>query len=74
MTAAGVVTLLPFIALTLSAVVVMLAGSRSFSGPVAAGVAGAIYRSLSEQRYFAADTGQQPVFPEIISTSPCCSH
>ena len=51
----------------------MLAGSRSFSGAVAAGVAGAIYRNLSEQRYFAADTGQQPVFPEIISTSPCCS-
>ena len=55
-------------------IVVMLAGSRSFSGSVAAGVAGAIYRNLSEQRYFAADTGQKPGFPEIISTSPCCSH
>jgi cell division protein FtsI/penicillin-binding protein 2 len=54
-------------------IVVMLAGSRSFSGPVAAGVAGAIYRNLSEQRYFAADAGQKPTFPEIISTSPCCS-
>jgi cell division protein FtsI/penicillin-binding protein 2 len=54
-------------------IVVMLAGSRSFSGAVAAGVAGAIYRNLSEQRYFAADTGQKPGFPEIISTSPCCS-
>ena len=54
-------------------IVVMLAGSRSYSGPVAAGVAGAIYRSLSEQRYFAADTGLKPGFPEIISTSPCCS-
>jgi penicillin-binding protein 2 len=54
-------------------IVVMLAGSRSFSGPVAAGVAGAIYRNLSEQRYFAADAGQQTGFPEIISTSPCCS-
>jgi penicillin-binding protein 2 len=54
-------------------IVVMLAGSRSFSGPVAAGVAGAIYRSLSEQRYFAADAGQKTGFPEIISTSPCCS-
>jgi hypothetical protein len=40
---------------------------------VAAGVAGAIYRNLSEQRYFAADTGNQPGFPEIIATSPCCS-
>jgi cell division protein FtsI/penicillin-binding protein 2 len=54
-------------------IVVMLAGSRSFSGPVAAGVAGAIYRNLSEQRYFAADTGQKPGFPEIIGTGPCCS-
>jgi cell division protein FtsI/penicillin-binding protein 2 len=54
-------------------IVVMLAGSRSFSGAVAAGVAGAIYRTLSEQRYFAADTGKRPGFPEIISTSPCCS-
>jgi hypothetical protein len=36
-------------------------------------VAGAIYRNLSEQRYFAADTGQKPAFPEIIGTSPCCS-
>jgi len=54
-------------------IVVMLAGSRYYSGGVAAGVAGAIYRNLSEQRYFAADTGQKPGFPEIISTSPCCS-
>jgi cell division protein FtsI/penicillin-binding protein 2 len=54
-------------------IVVMLAGSRSFSGAVAAGVAGAIYRSLSEQRYFAADMGQKPGFPEILTTSPCCS-
>jgi cell division protein FtsI/penicillin-binding protein 2 len=54
-------------------IVVMLAGSRTYSGGVAAGVAGAIYRSLSEQRYFAADAGQKTGFPEIISTSPCCS-
>jgi cell division protein FtsI/penicillin-binding protein 2 len=54
-------------------IVVMLAGSRSFSGPVAAGVAGAIYRNLSEQRYFAVDASQKPVYPEILSTSPCCS-
>jgi penicillin-binding protein 2 len=36
------------------AVVVMLAGGHETSGGVAAGVAGAIYRSLAEQRYFAA--------------------
>ena len=54
-------------------IVVMLAGSRSFSGPVAAGVAGAIYRNLSEQRYFTADASKGPGLPEIITTSPCCS-
>jgi cell division protein FtsI/penicillin-binding protein 2 len=54
-------------------IVVMLTGGRSVSGPAAAGVAGAIYRNLSEQRYFAADTGRKPGFPEIVTTSPCCS-
>src|SRR5947209_20421420 len=34
-------------------VVVMLTGGRNISGPVAAGVAGSIYRSLSGQSYFA---------------------
>ena len=41
-------------------VVVMLAGSKSFSGPFAAAVAGAFYRKLSEQRYFAADSVRVP--------------
>jgi len=36
-------------------VVVMLTGGYETSGGVAAGVAGAIYRNLSEQRYFAAN-------------------
>jgi len=35
-------------------VVVMLTGDHRVSGPVAAGVAGAIYRNLAEQSYFAA--------------------
>jgi cell division protein FtsI/penicillin-binding protein 2 len=39
------------------AVVVMLTGGYETSGGVAAGVAGAIYRSLAEQRYFAANRG-----------------
>ncbi|HTX34097.1 MAG TPA: penicillin-binding transpeptidase domain-containing protein [Bryobacteraceae bacterium] len=51
-------------------VVVMLMGTRSVSGGVAAGVAGAIYRNLAEQRYFAADT--RPPMPQIITTTPCC--
>jgi len=55
-------------------VVVMLAAiNKSVSGPVAAGVAGAIYRSLSEQRYFAMDEGEvRPMLPQLIVTKPCC--
>ena len=51
-------------------VVVMLAGSRAFSGPFAAGVAGAFYRKLSEEQYFASDSPGKRVLPEIISTHP----
>ena len=55
-------------------VVVMLAGgTKAVSGPYAAGVAGAIYRSLSEQRYFAADAKTRSDLPEILTTYPCCS-
>jgi penicillin-binding protein 2 len=39
-------------------VVVMLASDHSVSGPVAAGVAGAIYHSLQGLSYFAADTSR----------------
>ena len=51
-------------------VVVMLAGSRAFSGPFAAGVAGTFYRKLSEERYFTADSSHGPKLPEIIVTQP----
>jgi cell division protein FtsI/penicillin-binding protein 2 len=56
-------------------VVVMLTGGRNVSGPIAAGVAGGIYRRLSAERYFVA--GNEPAkkksdLPEIITTSPCC--
>jgi penicillin-binding protein 2 len=57
-------------------VVVMLAGGRNVSGPIAAGVAGAIYRSLSSQRYFVADAAplkKKSDLPEIIVTTPCCA-
>jgi penicillin-binding protein 2 len=56
-------------------VVVMLAGGN-VSGPVAAGVAGQIYRNLSAQRYFVADAPtpkKKSDLPEIISTMPCCA-
>jgi penicillin-binding protein 2 len=52
-------------------VVVMLAAvNRTVSGPVASGVAGAIYKSLSEQRYFTADGGDKrpTAFPILVST------
>jgi cell division protein FtsI/penicillin-binding protein 2 len=52
-------------------VVVMLAAvNRTVNGPVASGVAGAIYRSLSEQRYFTADGGDKrpAAFPILVST------
>jgi penicillin-binding protein 2 len=55
-------------------VVVMLAGgTKAVSGPVAAGVAGAIYRNLSGQRYFASGGSTQPGMPTILTTYPCCS-
>jgi len=55
-------------------VVVMLAGgTKAVSGPVAAGVAGAIYRNLSEQRYFASGGTTRPGTPDILSTYSCCS-
>jgi cell division protein FtsI/penicillin-binding protein 2 len=52
-------------------VVVMLTGGN-VSGPVAAGVAGQIYRNLSAQRYFMAevDGKKKSDLPDIISTSP----
>jgi len=55
-------------------VVVMLTGGR-VNGPVAAGVAGQIYKNLSAQRYFVAeaDVKKRSDLPEIISTMPCCS-
>jgi cell division protein FtsI/penicillin-binding protein 2 len=48
-------------------VVVMLTGGYETSGGVAAGVAGAIYRSLSEQRYFAANHGWQVEAPAPLA-------
>jgi cell division protein FtsI/penicillin-binding protein 2 len=52
-------------------VVVLLTGGRSVSGPVAAGVAGAFYRQLSEQQYFASTSGVTPA--DLIATQACCA-
>jgi penicillin-binding protein 2 len=54
-------------------IVVMLVGSRAFSGPFAAGVAGGIYRRLSEQGYFERDTATRFAIPAIIATHPSFS-
>ena len=51
-------------------VVVLLTGGKPVNGPVAAGVAGAVYRNLSEVNYFAQS---RPVSPlALISTQSCC--
>jgi cell division protein FtsI/penicillin-binding protein 2 len=55
-------------------IVVMLLGTKSVNGPVASGVAGAIYRNLSEQRYFASGSRPQAASePAVLSTGACCS-
>lgn len=54
-------------------VVVMLTGGHNVSGPIAAGVAGALYRNLSSQRYFIADALTPRIksdLPEITTTMP----
>ena len=42
-------------------VVVLLTGGRPVSGPVASGIAGQVYRNLSEQRFFAKSRTVSPV-------------
>jgi len=50
-------------------VVVLLTGGRPSIGPMAAGIAGDVYRRLSEQKYFA----QTQVTPaSLISSQICC--
>jgi cell division protein FtsI/penicillin-binding protein 2 len=51
-------------------VVVLLTGGRPAIGPVAAGIAGDVYRLLGEKNYFAS---AQPVTPAtLISSQICC--
>ena len=53
------------------AVVVMLTGGRPAIGPLAAGVAGDVYRNLSQKNYFAATRSITPA--ALISTQICCA-
>jgi penicillin-binding protein 2 len=50
-------------------VVVLLAGSRSFSGPVASGVGGLVYKSLESQNYFADAPSVAPTISTIEGES-----
>ncbi len=50
-------------------VVVMLMGTKTVNGPVASGIAGAIYRNLSQQQYFVANA--KPA--DALSTGSCCT-
>jgi cell division protein FtsI/penicillin-binding protein 2 len=53
-------------------VVVLLTGGRGISGPIASGVAGNVYRNLTEQNYFQTD---HPITPaNLVSMQNCCSN
>jgi cell division protein FtsI/penicillin-binding protein 2 len=52
-------------------VVVLLTGGRPAIGPLAAGVAGEVYRNLSQKNYFAK--GKPGTIPSLISTQICCA-
>ena len=51
-------------------VVVLLTGGRPVSGPTASSVGGAVYRNLSQQRFFLAHRGISP--SALISSGSCC--
>jgi len=52
-------------------VVVLLTGGRPAIGPLAAGVAGEVYRNLAQKNYFAAQKAITPA--TLISTQICCA-
>ena len=51
-------------------VVVLLTGGKPSIGPMAAGIAGDVYKRLSQRNYFAAKTEITPA--SLVSTQPCC--
>ena len=52
-------------------VVVLLTGGRPVSGPIASGVAGAVYKNLAQENYFAKIRPSAPM--ALISTQACCA-
>jgi penicillin-binding protein 2 len=51
-------------------VVVLLTGGGRVNGPVASGIAGAVYKNLSEESYSAGSRPASPI--ALISTQSCC--
>src|ERR1051326_3577602 len=51
-------------------VVVLLTGGKPVNGPVASGVAGEIYKNLSQENYFGQSSAIGPM--ALISTQSCC--
>lgn len=51
-------------------VVVLLTGGRPAIGPLAAGIAGDIYRRLGEQKYFASASTEAP--NSLVASQICC--
>ena len=54
-------------------VVVLLTGGRPSIGPMAAGVAGEVYKRLYQNNYFAANHKQAFTPASLISTQICCT-
>jgi cell division protein FtsI/penicillin-binding protein 2 len=52
-------------------VVVLLTGGHSVNGPIASGVAGAVYKNLSTENYFAQAHPTSPL--ALISNQSCCN-
>lgn len=53
-------------------VVVLLTGGRPAIGPMAAGIAGDVYRRLGESNYFASSSHPSLVPASLVSTQMCC--
>ena len=52
-------------------VVVLLTGGHQVNGPIASGVAGAVYRNLSNDNYFAQAKASSPL--ALVSNQSCCN-
>ena len=52
-------------------VVVLLTGGHQVNGPVASGVAGAVYRNLSTDNYFAQSHPTSPI--ALVTNQSCCN-